>query len=157
MALLPSPVFAFLFSRARSKEKVALPGSRSRPLSCAVRSSQTISTTVEICMLTPADKMCVRLRSSIMLRCAKSRFRRPLRKSAEHLPLLHRASRADAPLTLSPSPVYVVRYYYPLVYAMASDGYELMYTERMVVRSGWEPKCVIERYDSDGIPEDIPN
>ena len=81
VAFLPSPAFAFLFSLARSKEKVAPPGSRSRPFSCAVRSSQTISTTVEICMLTPADKMCVRPRSSMMLRCAKSRFRRPLRNS----------------------------------------------------------------------------
>ena len=26
------------------------------------------------------------------------------------------------------------------VYETASEGYELMYTERMVVRSGWEPK-----------------
>ena len=54
---------------------------RTRPLSCAVQSSQTISMTVEIWVLTPADQMCIRSSSSIMLRGAKSRFGRTLRNS----------------------------------------------------------------------------
>ena len=30
-----------------------------------------------------------------------------------------------------------------------------MYTERMVVRSGWEPKCGVERYESKGVPGSV--
>ena len=41
------------------------------------------------------------------------------------------------------------------VYEAASEGYELMYTERMVVRSGWEPKCGVERYENKGVPGSV--
>jgi len=39
-----------------------------------------------------------------------------------------------------------------VVYESASEGYELMYTECMVVRSAWEPTCRIERYKNSEVP-----
>ena len=41
------------------------------------------------------------------------------------------------------------------VYEAAKEGYELMYTECMVVRSRLEPECGVERYDSEGVPGNV--
>ena len=41
------------------------------------------------------------------------------------------------------------------VYERASDGYELMYTDKMVVRSNWIPNCKVERYDDSTLPDGV--
>jgi hypothetical protein len=44
-----------------------------------------------------------------------------------------------------------------VVYERASDGYELMYIEKWVVRSNWIHTCKIRRYDNSTLPHGLIN